>query len=925
MSFLSTHHREILPGSRSSNAGLVLGGGQEIKAPTGFGSDGRALDPSTLGTPVVAVQPLGPSEFAGPVLGYDVYFASEDEAVGGGSGSTSTSSSSSSSSWFFGSTTTSTPLQPPPTKNQPAKDWSFVSADVHQPTTTSTNSTSTKTLSKLSQSSPLFAADAASADAKVAYAGLVFLLLRHMRIKAMANASLGSAAIANFDRWATAIQERLFEFANVSVQEKTMIENLALHGVLPKDLARSLVEDSERSFKKAASSSSSSPSSTPTPTTSSSFTSKEKDIRFTVLAHLYILSIANGCYDSYSRTLIRQVALSLLVDWHSVSALEDAISTQLKLRELDASSSTANIDSMRKERNEKEAGGRWIYAGLATLAGGAVIGVTAGLAAPLIASGITAAVSSISGSIGVGAAGITTLMGTTTGIALITGSGAGIGGGLAGYKMMKRTKGIKEFEFVAMEQAKQDIRIAKGQCRREERRKRKIEEKKRRNGDSVKEPVPTPGPAFNTTGFVTAGSTLPTFASTAAGINTTHRRGSVISIASEVSTNSSILDEDPTNSITTSEKGPHPNKSSVLITIAGWVSAQDSRTDFSLPFSTITPGVHGDHFSLVWETSDLVELGAAVKLLKSEVSSFVLCQGVQYFLLPVLMAGLTTPMWLMKLTYMVDNPWGNGLTKARKAGKVLADTLMSRVQGNRPVTLVGYSLGARVIYYCLLELSTRGEEAFSLVEEAYLFGCPVMATTKEWRAISSVVSGRLVNGYMTNDWVLSILYRASSAMFSDVCGLNPVKGVVGVENVCLDGLLTGGHLEYRSAMPKILKYVGFSVDKDAFDDYRANVAATTVKDEEKEVLIVAREEDVVKADDGKTVKRAQVVKDAPVTRSIKEEYEEMKKDDVAVRKALAMAQIAIQEEKEKQTPKKSTSWFGFGSTQKLPDRSNNWL
>ncbi|KAI9333116.1 hypothetical protein BDR26DRAFT_806089, partial [Obelidium mucronatum] len=245
----------------------------------------------------------------------------------------------------------------------------------------------------------------------------------------------------------------------------------------------------------------------------------------------------------------------------------------------------------------------------------------------------------------------------------------------------------------------------------------------------------------------------------------------------------------------TSESTP---KANVLITIAGWVGSIDSRDDFTLPFSTLTPGVHGEQYALVWETQALIELGHAVRLLMAEVTSFLLQQGIQYFLLPVLMAGLTGPLWALKLTYMVDNPWGNGLTKAKKAGRILADTLLSRVQGNRPVTLVGFSLGARVIYYCLLELASRGESAFSIVEEAYLFGTPVMATTKEWKAISSVVSGRLVNGYITNDYILSMLYRASSAFLADVAGLNPVKGVDGIENYNLDSVLKGGHLEYRS-------------------------------------------------------------------------------------------------------------------------------
>ncbi|KAI8614114.1 hypothetical protein BC830DRAFT_1065845 [Chytriomyces sp. MP71] len=349
-------------------------------------------------------------------------------------------------------------------------------------------------------------------------------------------------------------------------------------------------------------------------------------------------------------------------------------------------------------------------------------------------------------------------------------------------------------------------------------------------------------------------------------------------------------------------------KANVLITIAGWVGPTDSRDDFTLPFSTLTPGLHGDQYALVWETQALIELGHAVKLLMSEVTSFVVQQGIQYFLLPVLMAGLTGPMWAIKLTYMVDNPWGNGLTKAKKAGRLLADTLLSRVQGNRPATLVGFSLGARVIYYCLLELASRGEAAYGLVEEAYLFGTPVMATTKEWRQIAGVVSGRVVNGYMTNDWVLSILYRASSALFSDVAGLNPVKNVEGVENVCLDGVLKGGHLEYRAAMPRILKHVGFSVEDEFFDDGE--------KEAEMERLEADAERERLKNEKEEAAKR-RLAELEEKARKAKEE-EEFRRAEYAAKK---VQQLKMQQEQ--RTSRRS--WWGSsknasasGSAEDLP-------
>lgn len=182
-------------------------------------------------------------------------------------------------------------------------------------------------------------------------------------------------------------------------------------------------------------------------------------------------------------------------------------------------------------------------------------------------------------------------------------------------------------------------------------------------------------------------------------------------------------------------------------------------------------------------------------------------------ILPVI-AAMTLPIWMMKLNYTVDNPWGIGLSKAQKTGLVLADSLISNYQENRPITLIGYSLGARVIYYCLKELADKN--IYGVIEDVYLIGTPVVESSKDWAQCASVVSNRFVNGYITNDWVLGFLYRASSGSIQSIAGLSPIKDVPKIENICLDGIVNG-HLDYRRKIPLILKYFGLKVTSDAFE------------------------------------------------------------------------------------------------------------
>ena len=73
---------------------------------------------------------------------------------------------------------------------------------------------------------------------------------------------------------------------------------------------------------------------------------------------------------------------------------------------------------------------------------------------------------------------------------------------------------------------------------------------------------------------------------------------------------------------------------------------------------------------------------------------------------------------------------------------------MNRQLGVRPITLVGFSLGARMIYYALRELAQK--KAYGIVQNVYLLGAPVTARESEWKQVRSVVSGRFVNGMYTH-------------------------------------------------------------------------------------------------------------------------------------------------------------------------------
>lgn len=449
------------------------------------------------------------------------------------------------------------------------------------------------------------------------------------------------------------------------------------------------------------------------------------DLRWTVVCDLIILCLSMNNYDARSRVFIRKIATYLSLDWHEVIAFERRISEYLAQNdpswetESEASFATTASDetvseyavshkneAVRKSRNKQNKKKRYIMMGLATLGGGLVLGLSAGLMAPVIAGGLGAVLTTV------GVTGTTSFLGGTAGIALIT-SGATVAGGRIGAKrMFNRTKGVDTFEFVT------------------------------------------------------------------------------------------VKAEDRVN---------------CLITITGWLSRPDNKEEAAHPFSTIDC-VMGDHYTLFWEPELLTELGSAIKIIATEVVTQAIQQALQHTIMGALLAGLTWPLALTKIGYLIDNPWANALDRARIAGLILADSLMNRSMGSRPVTLVGFSLGARVIFFCLLELSRM--HAFGLVEDVAIFGTPVSTSQSQWKECTTIVAGRFINGYATNDWLLGFLFRASTGGLGSVAGLRPLRNVEqNVENMdCTD--LIKGHLHYRTAMPKLLKRAGFVVTSEELPELR---------------------------------------------------------------------------------------------------------
>lgn len=198
-----------------------------------------------------------------------------------------------------------------------------------------------------------------------------------------------------------------------------MIENLADHGLVPSDLSTSLLQDAHKAAQDFEDSLQNEEEEARSPE------SPPMDIRYTILSHLFLLAISDGIYDSRARSMLRTVSSNLEISYSELVRLENCITNRLRVYE-DESTVVKHDKTVVGERNTKEGKGRWLYAGIGVLAGGALLGVTAGLAAPFIGAGIGAALTTFGVSQGAVVGGF---MASTGGIALITGGGVLTGGG----------------------------------------------------------------------------------------------------------------------------------------------------------------------------------------------------------------------------------------------------------------------------------------------------------------------------------------------------------------------------------------------------------------------------------------------------------------------------------------------------------------
>ena len=245
----------------------------------------------------------------------------------------------------------------------------------------------------------------------------------------------------------------------------------------------------------------------------------------------------------------------------------------------------------------------------------------------------------------------------------------------------------------------------------------------------------------------------------------------------------------------------------------------------------------GELYTVRWESELLKELCDSVSDLAFDLVSGGTAQILKHTALSALMSAVAWPYALVNAANMIDGTWTLAVERADEAGRELARSLLFSNAGHRPVTLVGFSFGARAIYSCLKELARcqekwcdyqeyralnpeqleteeeedNGEslrnmrEPASVVEDAILMGLPNHMSLTSWRVCRQVVSGRLVNCFSQKDLILSLMFQFKRLKLKPVCGTCPVA-ICGVENIDVTDIILG-HEQYCTNAGEVLKKI----------------------------------------------------------------------------------------------------------------------
>ncbi|CAN8103285.1 unnamed protein product [Discula destructiva] len=238
----------------------------------------------------------------------------------------------------------------------------------------------------------------------------------------------------------------------------------------------------------------------------------------------------------------------------------------------------------------------------------------------------------------------------------------------------------------------------------------------------------------------------------------------------------------------------------LVVCINGLLTSED---DLAKPWACL--GHHNEIMAVRWETEALVKVGNSLKILARSQAWPETKKALSGVPISTIINFQQWPESLMRVSKIVDNPYYMAYSKSTKVSEAVANCIVSHVLGERGITLIAHGIGCRVILLTLMCLAER--KMYGMVDAVVMMGAPVVCDAASISVVKSVVSGRFVNVYSPNDYMLAFAAR-SVVWGAGLAGCQQIQGVGGVENHDVSDILDT-HLDYPALVPTILKRIGW--------------------------------------------------------------------------------------------------------------------
>ncbi|CAG9314306.1 unnamed protein product [Blepharisma stoltei] len=233
------------------------------------------------------------------------------------------------------------------------------------------------------------------------------------------------------------------------------------------------------------------------------------------------------------------------------------------------------------------------------------------------------------------------------------------------------------------------------------------------------------------------------------------------------------------------------DKSSLHITIAipGWLSNSVDKTAKGYHWRWLVADPNqGLSYSLRWDASNDEEAKMNTREFRSD-WFWSITSGISEF-----------------INTSTKSPFNTSAKQAEATGIMLADLISRGVFNNFSISLIGYSLGARIIHWCLKELAKINPD-IQTIHDVYLLAGATPNDPETFAECRKIVKGRFVNCYSHLDSTLGVAYTMAIRQIPVGLGVIDVEGIESINctSVC------HSHADYREKLNQVLEKINYNL------------------------------------------------------------------------------------------------------------------